>query len=806
MPEEKREKSLLDLLSEVEHEGEPAGRDRPRSQRRPRGARRAPSEAASGVPAMRLESLEIDRLWSYEHAEIAFEEGVTVIAGPNGSGKSSLLESIFFALYGSKAGPAMERSLGDVLHIGADQGSVTLRFRYGDQDFTAGMALRRRGENVVSEREACRLTRGDGEEWVGVETMAQAVEDLFGMTRDDFTNCVYVRQGEIDRLIRVSEEERRGMIDRLLRLEKLDRYAQRAREGARRAVNRRRDVLHHLVRDYRRDIEELEGKNLERLRREKERELQAKEEELEAHEAKISAAEGLQYRYREDLKRMEEQQREIEERAEEIRRKERQLERHEKRERELQLDHERLKKQYKDLESRLSRGLSELEIPPIPVIESFQQASDWEELERLPREVERSQDEQDRLHARIQEIQAELNREIEEASKAQERALTELAEDRARLQHLQNERDEMRALIAEGKCPTCRRPVDEGTFAAQLEERERNLGELKAEVEREEARLEELRAQTGELKEQGKQRVERLNEELGTLRARRARLEELKERALVMLRVKEQGLERKRTRNELGEAIETLREEIADRKAKIAELKEQLGDASELETKSEQLAKKLDELRAQKRSVQEAVGTLHRELGTIKNRLEQLKNLKRAREQTQEELDHVEALQAELDQLTAFYGGLKRELRTRNIEALEHYFNEFFQIMDPGASYRGVRVSPDYEIAVELVDGRTIRPELLSGGERALINIALRTAIHQVLSQATAQMPLILDEPTIYLDRERVHRLRFLLEELGARIGQVIFVSHELGLVEGADHEYRTEKTSDNTSRVERVR
>jgi DNA repair exonuclease SbcCD ATPase subunit len=41
---------------------------------------------------------------------------------------------------------------------------------------------------------------------------------------------------------------------------------------------------------------------------------------------------------------------------------------------------------------------------------------------------------------------------------------------------------------------------------------------------------------------------------------------------------------------------------------------------------------------------------------------------------------------------------------------------------------------------------------------------------------------------------------------LGRRIGQVIVVSHEVGLVEGADHEYRTEKGSDNISIIYKVR
>ncbi|NIV77948.1 MAG: hypothetical protein GWN39_04120 [Thermoplasmata archaeon] len=149
---------------------------------------------------------------------------------------------------------------------------------------------------------------------------------------------------------------------------------------------------------------------------------------------------------------------------------------------------------------------------------------------------------------------------------------------------------------------------------------------------------------------------------------------------------------------------------------------------------------------------------------------------------------------------------MKGELRRRNIAAINHYFNHLFHLMDSGRSYNRVVTGEGYEIEVELKDGRRIHPAIMSGGERALINIALRCAIHQVLAQAVQAMPLILDEPTIYLDRDRINRLQFLLEELGGRLGQVIVVSHEEGLVEGADHEYRTDKGRDNISTVERVR
>jgi len=748
----------------------------------------------------------MENLWCYEQAEIHFEDGVTVIAGPNGSGKSSLLESIFFALYGSKAGPAMDRALADILRIGADVGSVLLRFCHGAQRYVAQMALRRRGDNVVSEKEDCRLTRDDGEEWVGVENVSQAIEEVLGMNRDDFTNCVYVRQGEIDRLIRAGEEERRRMIDRLLRLEKLDRYAQRAREGARRALNRRSDMLQRLLQEFRREIENLESQKLERSRGELEQKIRTQQAELQELEKKISQAQEVQHGYQEKLRRIKEQNREIQERQEELAQKQKQLQGAEKREQQLSKELEELKERYKQLENQLAKGLAQLQFPKEPVIQSLNKALSWEEIEILPQVFAQTRNQQEMLHTQIQERQSQLRQKLDQLSTDRELSLKSIVQAETQQKNLTRELEEMQSLLRQGICPTCKQPVHKETLALDLDEREAALKKLARELQAQRENLRALESQIEALKKEDEQAVRQLNEEFKALQTRRAHLDELKVLALDLLKIKEQGQEKKNACKAAVESIETLREERARIGEKIVQLQVKLGDASELQSKSQQVKELLQQLTEQKEKLQRAVERLLQDRGKIDTQLDQLKKYHESLNQTESELAVIERLQAELEQLTGFYGALKRELRTRNIKALELYFNQFFQLMDSGASYRGVRVSEDYDITVELKNGSTIRPDLLSGGERALINIALRSAIHQVLAQASSRMPLILDEPTIYLDRDRVNRLQFLLEELGGRIGQVIVVSHELGLVEGANHEYRTEKTADNTSRVSRVR
>lgn len=810
MARHKQEPSLLDLLARASQaeETEPqqeetADRDLPPQ---PQGAV-APAPVRSTAPALRLQALQIENLWAYQHAELTFEEGVTVVAGPNGSGKSSLLESIFFALYGSRAGPAMERSLADVLRLGAAAGRVELSFSCGNERYAVQMGLRRRGDQVISDKESCRLVRGDGAEWAGVENVAGEIEKLFNMNRDDFTNCIYVRQGEIDRLIRAGEEERRRMIDRLLRLELLDIYSRRAKEGARRAVNRRSDVLESQVLQQRREIETLEVERLVEEELKLQRALRQAQGDIEAVEGKIAAAEKIWLGFQEKLKRFEETSREMSEAAQELERKQAQLAQQEKRKEELARGHSELRARYEEFSAKLGQGLSALSLERARVLTSLNGATGaFEEVALLPQALAESRERLGELQRHLQERREALTADWEKRQAEKESLLKESVRLKTEAENLQRELAKTDELLAAGRCPTCHQPVSEGTFAQTRRHIERHLAEMVEVLAACEKKQAQLDAEIARLKREGGEQVKTLDREVQQLEARRTQLEALKDICLTLLKLKEQGRERKEALRALYEGLEALMSDIRRLEGRIKELQGRLGDREQLVKDSEAAQALAAQFKAQRAELQREQEALQSRRGAIINRLERLEALKRAEMQTSEALARVRSLQGELEALSDFYGTLKRDLRRQNIAALNAYFNEFFRTMDPGASYRGVTMNDEYEIWVELVEGGRISPALLSGGERALINIALRAAIHQVLSQAVARLPLILDEPTVYLDRERIQRLQFLLEALGRRVGQVIVVSHEVGLVEGADHEYRTTKGPDNLSSIEKVR
>jgi exonuclease SbcC len=336
--------------------------------------------------------------------------------------------------------------------------------------------------------------------------------------------------------------------------------------------------------------------------------------------------------------------------------------------------------------------------------------------------------------------------------------------------------------------------------------REAALAERLAQLERQIAEETKIIQERGAEQQRLEHTVQQLTEALTQALQHDEQLERLKSEIEELLRLREQWRATQEMRKTLVENLNELRGDIARLLERRSALTARLHDRGELERKRQSVQELIASLEERRAALQAQYDEVVHKRGIVQGQLDHLERLRGELAHLERKQEELAKLKLELDEIVSVYQGTKVELRKRNLEALNYYFNAFFSLMDSGDSYSRVRVRDDYEIEVELKNGRVINPSLMSGGERALINIALRCAIHQVLAKAVRRMPLILDEPTIYLDRDRIHRLQFLLEDLGRRVGQVIVVSHEVGLVEGADHEYRTEKSSENISTIYKVR
>ncbi|WP_085521808.1 AAA family ATPase [Tuberibacillus sp. Marseille-P3662] len=149
--------------------------------------------------------------------------GVFGIFGPTGSGKSTLLDAMTLALYG-KVERAMNNTKG-ILNHGEQQLTVTLTFELGLNE-----SKRYRVERVYKEAKtgglqigSCRMLDVTGEATVLADKerdVTQLVQNLLGLTHDDFTRAVVLPQGKFAEFLTLKGAERRRMLQRLFHLER----------------------------------------------------------------------------------------------------------------------------------------------------------------------------------------------------------------------------------------------------------------------------------------------------------------------------------------------------------------------------------------------------------------------------------------------------------------------------------------------------------------------------------------------------------------------------------------------------------
>ena len=180
-------------------------------------------------------------------------------------------------------------------------------------------------------------------------------------------------------------------------------------------------------------------------------------------------------------------------------------------------------------------------------------------------------------------------------------------------------------------------------------------------------------------------------------------------------------------------------------------------------------------------------------------------------------------MREDAETLEKMYLQIRTELRSGNIRALDQLLNEMFSFIYANNAYSRIELDAEYNLKVYEKNGTVLEPRLLSGGERALFNLALRCAIYRFLSYGSVRTkdedtatengadrkkrsvdlpPMILDEPTVFLDAGHIHqliRLIGLMKDHG--VGQIIVVSHDESLIDSADRVFRVGKDSlTNTS------
>ncbi|GAB3026353.1 DNA double-strand break repair ATPase Rad50 [Natronobiforma cellulositropha] len=875
---------------------------------------------------MRVSRVRLENFKCYGESDLRLRDGVTVVYGVNGSGKSSLLEAVFFALYGSKA--LDDRTLDDVITTGEEETGVELWFSHDGREYHVERRLKLRGERATTTK--CVLESGD-ETIEGARDVRREITELLRMDADAFVNCAYVRQGEVNKLIHASPRERQDMIDDLLQLGALEEYRERAsdaRLGVREVLNGQQE----LVDDVRSQVEAKEERNLHERLNARESERAKLDEKIDHYESQRREAERTAEAATTVLERHEQTQEELatlEDDIESLRETIGETER----ERETLEERLRTRRERRDeLEDDRDEARSSVDLDGASVEERLDELEAEDEtlrerLEECRLEIETSSQSLERLRERADELEregaqareeaadlaetleadeetieqreatlAELDGEIERARATFEEAPVEYGEASAHRETVDAKRTEVgstleelrieiektsasieegETLLAAGKCPECGQPVEDSPHVDVLEERRAELETLETERDERTAELEAVEERLERAEELVE--IEREVEQLETNRENVAQLlaekrEALTERAgqreTLLERADELEGDAEEKREEASELEETVAEHRADlgavnrERKELSERRAALERVQDLETEIETLdgeieairtqraskaelneerrtrlsekrtrvrdleaefdAERIEEARNEKENAESYLERVGAELETLGERRDEVQNAIGAIERELEELEELrgrlehlgarcqrlESLYEEAETLQATYGDLRAELRRKNVDTLERLLNETFDLVYQNDSYAAIELDGEYRLTVYQKDGEALEPEQLSGGERALFNLSLRCAIYRLLAEGvegSAPMPpLILDEPTVFLDSGHVTQLVSLVESMRSiGVEQIVVVSHDQELVGAADRLVSVEKDStSNRSRL----
>lgn len=156
------------------------------------------------------------------------ESGLYLITGDTGAGKTTIFDAITFALYGRASGQERRGAMLRSKYADAQTDTfVELTFALRGGEYTVRRVPeydrpKKRGEGFVRQKPEAELYRPDGRVTTNFNDVTQEIEELIGLTRDQFAQIGMIAQGDFKRLLLAGTEERRTILRRIFHTERYE--------------------------------------------------------------------------------------------------------------------------------------------------------------------------------------------------------------------------------------------------------------------------------------------------------------------------------------------------------------------------------------------------------------------------------------------------------------------------------------------------------------------------------------------------------------------------------------------------------
>ena len=658
---------------------------------------------------------------SHYDTDLRFDEGTNVIIGINGAGKSSVLEAIFFALFGPPEKGYYER----VLREGAAEGSVELVFEVKGKEYSVRRVFTAKGQKLAELRGAKTIITERAKD------VDSEIIKILGMDQKLFKEAVYARQNEMAYILRDARpQERKQLFDDLIELgefstakqivtrvrnrlkRELDLFRGQNWEGARQKAEETLENLEKRRSTTLAQIRELE----EKLSEAKERltelskrgdELQKRVQELNEIREKIARIQGAIREKEAALQKIEEKWGTVEEASEgDLKKIDMEIQQAEEAQKELAA----LKKEQQILQERINELRARIQSAPkeAPNTRELEQ-----ELTRITEAIRKTQEALRRTEAslagvrerikktseRLQELKLELKRAEEVEQKLQE-LFEKYGNVEERLSKLREEMQEITAEIARNnakveqektfieslhgasRCPVCGSALDEEKVENLVVEHKKAMAEAQDAVNRLKLRLQQLQNLISDL-EAANRRMQSLRQNMRSsadvkkdLSAMEEELANAREEERIILREKEEFTVRLKELEKEREEAQRKYDEALRAEARIREIEQAKEDLKNIEAKLQQT---LEKIRQREKELE------NKNVGILKRERERIADMIRAAEIQAKllvERGELQSLEESLSKLEPSETELRETIAEQNkteekINSITHLLTEY---------------------------------------------------------------------------------------------------------------------------------
>ena len=172
---------------------------------------------------MIIDRLVLKNFKRFKNEEIRFRDGITGILGNNGTGKSSIVQAIFFALYGVQATGIAADYIVSSFASPKERCEVRLEFRIGGDEYVVVRTFKK-GKTVTHDAEFYKDKKLRAK---GVSDVDAEVKRTLGMGPVDFRNTIYAAQKDLLVLLENTPGKRKEWFLKALGIDYLNTESQR---------------------------------------------------------------------------------------------------------------------------------------------------------------------------------------------------------------------------------------------------------------------------------------------------------------------------------------------------------------------------------------------------------------------------------------------------------------------------------------------------------------------------------------------------------------------------------------------------